>query len=359
MNSPMTRRAFLTTSGIALTSLWLGISPRTPAQQTKPLRFSMMPAQDVVPLAFALEQRIFSKYGVNIELICGGNALERNTAFLSEQLDALAVDLTSAVLLLGRQAPAAIAGTVFEPTPDPRNGNQAVRTVAMLTHKFSSYRTVEDMIKAGPRRQITLVQPSDMEYLTDTLLQSKGVKAGDVDRYYTGVEDFDKIQVIAQLLGAGTVSVQVAVLPEPHATLTEVVAEANNVEIITLSDYKGMRIPPSVLIFRRPVLEERGAQIGKFFQAFKEAVTTLNASPRNFIIDTIIKAGVDICFPDLRGQELQFPEGWRDHLRVPYFPPPRALRSDEFDAHISWAIRKRYIREKIAFASATDFRFLG
>lgn len=356
----MTRRAFLASSGAALVTLWLAThGAKTPAQQTKPIRLSLMPAQDIVPLAFALEQGIFSRHGVNIELICGGNALERNTAFLSGQIDALAADMTSAVLLLGRQAPAAIAGTVFEPTPDPRNGNQTVRTVAMLTHKFSSYRTVEDIIKAGPRRQITLVQPSDMEYLTDTLLQSKGVKAGDVDRYYTGVEDFDKIQVIAQLLGAGTVSVQVAVLPEPHATLTEVVAEANSVEIITLSDYKDQRVPPSVLLFRRQVLEERGAQISKFFQVFKEAVTTLNASPRNFIIDTMIKAGVNICFPELRGEELKFPQGWQDRLRVPYFPQPRALRPDEFDAHISWAIGKRYIREKIAFASATDFRFLG
>jgi NitT/TauT family transport system substrate-binding protein len=318
-----------------------------------------MPAQDVVPLAFALEQGIFGKHGVNIELICGGNMLERNTAFLSGQIDALATDLTSAVLLLGRQASAAIVGTLFEPAPDPRNGNQIVRTVAMLTHKFSSYRAVEDIVKTGPRRQITLVQPSDMEYLTDTLLQSKGVKAGDVDRYYTGVEDFDKIQVIAQLLGAGTVSVQVAVLPEPHATLTEVVAQANNIEILTLADYKSLRTPPSVLLFRRQVLEERGVQVSKFFQAFKEAVTTLNASPRDFIIDTLIKAGVNICFPELRGEELKFPEGWRDRLHVPYFPAPRALQSSEFDAHINWALGKRYIREKLTFAAATDFRFLG
>ncbi len=358
MNRLMSRRAFLASSGIALASLFVSRA-LTPAQQPKPIRLSMMPAQDVVPLAFALEQGIFNKYGVPIELVCGGNALERNTAFLSGQLDALAVDLTSAVLLLGRQAPAAIIGTVFEPTPDPRNGNSIVRTLAMLTHKFSSYRSVEDIIKSGPKRQITLVQPSDMEYLTDMLLQSKGVKARDVDQYYTGVEDLDKIQVIAQLLGAGTVSVQVAILPEPHATLTEVVAEANKVEIITLSDYKGLRVPPSVLFVNRALLQERGAQVTKFFQALREAVTTLNASPRDFIIDTLIRAGVNICFPELRGQELKFPDGWRERLRVPYFPQPRALRESEFDAHVSWALEKRYIRERIAFASATDFRFLG
>jgi NitT/TauT family transport system substrate-binding protein len=354
----MTRRAFLASSGIALASL-LVRRVRTPAQQAKPIRLSMMPAQDVVPLAFALEQGIFNKYGVNVELVCGGNALERNTAFLGGQLDALAVDLTGAVLLLGRQAPAAIVGTVFEPTPDPRHGNSIVRTLAMLTHKFSSYRSVEDIIKSGPKRQITMVQPSDMEYLTDKLLQSKGVKSRDVDYYYTGVEDFDKIQVIAQLLGAGTVSVQVAILPEPHATLTEVVAEANAVEIITLSDYKGLRVPPSVLLFSRQVLGERGESVRRFFQAFKESVTTLNTSARDFIIDALIRAGVNICFPELRGQELKFPDGWRERLRVPYFPQPRALRADEFEAHVSWALEKRYIREKIAFASVTDFRFLG
>lgn len=352
----MTRRAFLAFSGMALAGVFLG---RTPAQQPKPIRFSMMPAQDVVPVAFAFEQGIFTKHGVNIELVCGGNALERNTAFLSEQLDALAVDLTSAVLLLARQAPAAIVGTVFEPAPDPRHNNNTVRTVAMLAHKFSGYRSVEDVIKSGPKRQITLVQPSDMEYLTDTLLQAKGVKARDLDQYYTGVEDFDRIQVIAQMLGAGTAGVQVAVLPEPHATLTEVVAAANNLEILTLSDYKGIATPPSVLFFSRHILQERGETVRKFFQALRESITVLNTSSRDFIIDTLIRVGVNVCFPELRGQELKFPEGWRERLRVPYFPMPRALRPDEFDALVTWALGKRYIRERIAFASATDFRFLG
>jgi hypothetical protein len=40
---------------------------------------------------------------------------------------------------------------------------------------------------------------------------------------------------------------------------------------------------------------------------------------------------------------------------VPYFPQPRALRPEEFDALVNWALGKRYIREKIAFAAATDF----
>lgn len=358
MNSSMTRRAFLISSGMALAGVLVG-RVLTPAQQPKPIRLSMMPAQDVVPVAFAFEQGIFAKYGVNIELVCGGNSLERNTAFLGGQLDALAVDLTSAVLLLGRQAQAAITGTVFEPAPDPRNSNNIVRTLAMLTHKFSNYRSIEDVIKSGPKRQITLVQPSDMEYLTDALLQAKGVKARDVDQYYTGVEDFDKIQLIAQMLGAGTVSVQVAVLPEPHATLTEVVAQANGVEIFTLADYKGIAAPPSVLFFNRQVLQERGETVRKFFQALRESVAVLNSSSRDFIIDTLIRVGVNVCFPELRGQELKFPEGWRERIRVPYFPVPRALRPEEFDALVNWALGKRYIREKIIFTSATDFRFLG
>lgn len=358
MNRLMTRRTFLISSGMALAGVLLGRA-LTPAQPLKPIRLSMMPAQDVVPIAFAFEQGIFSKHKVPIELVCGGNALERNTAFLAGQLDALAIDLTSAVLLLGRQAQGAITGTVFEAVPDPRNHHQIPRTVAMLTHKFSGYRSLEDVIKSGPKRQITLVQPSDMEYLTDMALQAKGVRARDLDQYYTGVEDHDRIQLIAQMLGAGTAGVQVAVLPEPHATLTEVVAEANKIEILTLTDYKGMAAPPSVLFFSRQLLQERGETVRKFFQALRESVTLLNSSSRDFIIDTIIRVGVNVCFPELRGQELKFPEGWRDRLRVPYFPLPRALRQEEFEVLVNWALGKRYIRERIAFAAATDFRFLG
>lgn len=360
LKQKMSRRALLKYTGLGLASLWLGTqSLRSRAQQTKPIRISLMPAQDAAPLALALERGIFAKHGVPIELVCGGNAVERNSAFLADQLDAVAVDLTSAILLLGRGAAAAIVGTVFEPSPDPRNNNEIVRTMALLTHKFSGFNSLDELIKAGPKRQITLIQPSDMEYVTDQLLQSKGVKASDIDRYYTGVEDFDKIHLIAQMLGAGTPGVLAAVLPEPHATLTKVVAADNGIEILTLSDFKARRIPPSVLLFRRQVLDERAAQISKLFQAFKEAINTLNASPRDFIIETLIQAGVAICFPELKGQELKFPAGWKDHIRIPFFPQPRALRREEFDAHVTWALSKRYIRGKVVFEASVDFRFLG
>lgn len=318
-----------------------------------------MPAQDVVSLAFALDRNIFAKHGVPLELVCGGNSLERNTAFVGGQLDALAVDLTSALILLGRRVPAAIVSTLFEPVPDPRSGNNVVRTVALLTHKFSGYKTLDEVIKAGGKRQITLVQPADMEYMTDQLLLAKGVKSGDVGRYYNGVEDYDRIQQIATFLGAGTPGVPVGVLPEPHATLTEIIAEANQVGLITLSDYQGIRTPPSVILFRKEALSERAAQMSKFFAALRESINTLNNSSRNFIIDTLIKAAVDICFPDLKGQELQFPAGWQEKLRVPFFPSPRALKKEEFDALVEWTLGKRYIREKIAFEASTDFRYLG
>lgn len=354
----LNRRGFIKFVGLGLSSVWLG-ALRTQGQPTRPLKLSLMPAQDVVTLAFALERNLFTKHGLPVELVCGGNTLERNAAFSAGQLDALAVDLTSALVLLGRRVPAVIVSTLFEPAPNPRSGNNIVRTVALLTHKFSNYKTLDDVIKAGPRRQITLIQPSDMEYMTDQLLLAKGVRSGDLDRYYNGVEDYDRIQQIAQFLGAGSPGVPVGVLPEPHATLTEIVAEANQMGMLALADYQSVRTPPSVILFRRAVLEERGAHMSRFFAALRESITTLNGSSREFIISTLIKAAVDICFPDLKGQELQFPAGWQEKLRIPHFPMPRALKKEEFDAQVEWALGKRYIRERLAFESSVDFRYLG
>lgn len=358
LSQKLNRRGFMKLAGLGLGSIWLG-ALHTQGQQPRPLKLSLMPAQDVVTLAFALDRNIFSKNNIPVELVCGGNTLERNSAFIGGQLDAIAVDLASALILLGRRIPAAIVSTLFEPAPNPRTGNSIVRTVALLTHKFSNYKTLDEVVKAGPRRQITLIQPSDMEYMTDQLLLSKGVRSSDWDRYYTGVEDHDRIQQIAQFLGAGSVGVPVGVLPEPHATLTEIVAEANQVGILVLSDYKSVRTPPSVILFRKAVLEERGAQINRFFAALRESVNTLNNSPRDFVISTLIKAAVDVCFPDLKGQELQFPAGWQEKLRIPFFPMPRALKKEEFDAQVEWALGKRYIRERIAFETSVDFRYLG
>ncbi|MCS6902767.1 MAG: hypothetical protein NZO41_00575, partial [Candidatus Bipolaricaulota bacterium] len=140
---------------------------------------------------------------------------------------------------------------------------------------------------------------------------------------------------------------------------TEIVAEANQMGMIALADYQSVRTPPSVILVRKAVLEERGAQMPRFFTALRESITALNSSSREFIISTLIKAAVDICFPDLKGQELQFPAGWQEKLRIPHFPVPRALQKEEFDAQVTWALSKRYIRERIAFEASVDFRYLG
>ncbi len=326
------------------------------SQAPKPLRISLPPTLDAVPIGFGFEKKVFSNNNGGIELIGFTSTQQRNAAVLSGEIDGFIGDITSAALLIGARANVAITSTAFDPIDDSR-------ALALLTHKFTKIKTLEELLKANPPKPIAIISISDMEFATDQLIISKGFK---VDaKTYNDWSDFNGLQKAAELLAAGSNNVPSAVLPEPFATLTEVVGNAVKIgndtnEIITLSEYKGLDLPPGVVIFRKTVISERTEQLKLFYKAYKEAVDLINSSPRNEVVEALIKVALQLFFKDIKREELDknLGKGWELKFKVPKFPAPRALLKAEFDGVADWALAKRYLKEKVSFESAVDHRFV-
>lgn len=327
------------------------------SQTPKPLRISLPPTLDAVPIGFGLEKKVFANSNSGIELIGFTSTQQRNAAVLSGEIDGFIADITSAALLVGAKANVAITSTAFDPIDD-------TRALALLTHKFTKIKTLEELLKANPPKPIALIRISDMEFSTDQLIKSKGFKV-DEQKTYNDWADFNGLQKAAELLAGASANVPAVALPEPFATLTEVVGNTVKLgndtnEIITLSDYNGMDLQPGVVIFRKTVIGERAEQLKLFYKAYKESVDLINKSPTDEVVEALIKVALQLFFKDITREELDknLPKGWELKFKVPKFPAPRALLRAEFEGVVEWALAKRYIKEKVAFESAVDHRFV-
>lgn len=352
----LTRRSFLKQTGATLIGAYLwGRSGF--AQAGKPIRISLPPLLDTVPIGFGLEKKVFANNNIAIEFIGLTSSQQRNAAVLSGEIDGFIADVTSAALLVGAKANVAITSTAFDLVDD-------TRALVLSTHKFTKIKTLEELLKANPPKPIALIRISDMEFATDTLIKSRGFKV-DESKMYSDWVDFNGLHKAAELLAGASGNMPAVVLPEPFATLTEVVGNAVKIgnetnELITLSDYKGIDLLPGVVLFRKSVISERAEQLKLFYKAYKESVDLINSSPREEVVEAIIKVGLQLFFKDIKREELDknLPKGWEQKFKVPKFPAPRALLRAEFESAVDWALSKRYLKEKVPFESAVDHRFV-
>jgi len=189
-----------------------------------------------VPLAFGVEQGVFTAHGLEVELIGIMKNRDRNAALLSGNLDGLIGDITSAAILLNAQVRIAATSTAFEIVDDSRG-------LTILTQQYSGIKTPQELVAAADPKDppLVIMRRTDMELMTDRLLKDMGYKFEEKEIYSDWI-DFQNLMRAAELIAAGSNNIKAAVLPEPMATLAEYVGTAGNkIEIITLADYRQLK----------------------------------------------------------------------------------------------------------------------
>lgn len=338
------RRAFL--KGLAAGAFLLGAGRRGAAQT--PLRLSLPPLQDVLPLGYAHNEGLFDAAGLAVELVGVSSHRERSSALLSNNLDGVVSDVST--LLFGRGNAAAdivVTSTAFEVIDDTRQ-------VALLASGFFNVSDLETLLKRINNRaanKITVSRRTDFELITDELLTSLGIKL-DPELYYVDTDDL--INAATLLVGGSVLS---AVLPEPLAALTEQ-NELIEEQFLSkaVSDFDNIPMPPSVVVFRREVIEDRQAEVALFYDVYRQAVDEVNAASKDAVRESAILNTLELFLPGLSRSEL--PQDFGDDYKIPTFPQPRALLQDEFTRVLAWTQQKGYVQGQVDFDTAVDFRFI-
>lgn len=352
MEAKLTRRSFLKSAGLTL--LGLMVSPRL-ARPQSPLQISYPLSLEAIPLKFAQKEGIFQAHGLEVEILSRPEDLARRAEFVSGRLDGLIGDLSTVVFGLANAGAAiAVTSTAFEQVP----GSQ---TLALLGSGPFGVRSLDDLfnrVSGRSSESIMILQQTDMHYATDQLLASLG-RSFDDKVIYT--EGGDLVNIYTLLIGG---SVLAAVLPEPLATLAgpedTILQERDRATY--LSTYEGIELMPAVIAFQREVLESRPEQVERFYRAYSEAVVEINGAPREEFLDLAADIGIEVfnqLIPNQQYSRADLPEGFLEMFDVPQFPQPRALAEEELQAVVDWALRKRFISQRVSYAQATDNRFLA
>lgn len=341
----LTRRAFLRGLGAgALAWCW---SWRARAQE--PLRLSLPPLEDVLPLGYAAQQGLFEAAGLAVELVGISSRRERNAALLSGNLDGVMSDLSSVLFNLANvEAEIAVTSTAFEAV----DGHRQLALLASGFHHIGDLDALFARLDARPQNSIVLSRRTDWELVTDELLASRGITV-DPEVHYN---DTDDLVNAATLLVAG--SVLAAVLPEPLAVLTEkndLIEEP--FRSVALDDFQSVKLPPSVLVFRRETIEARADELAGFYEVYRQAIDRVNTAGKDLLLEIGIDKAIELFLPGLSREEL--PLDFGEFVTVPTYPQPRTLQPEEFDRVAGWAFSKDYLQREVPFEQAVDFRFLS
>ncbi len=315
------------------------------ADEVPRLRISLSPIMGSAPLAFAQGWGLFEKHGLAVELVGLSDDEERSAALMTGDIDGMVCGVTTAILLFASGTDIVITSAAYQ--------REQTNSLAILSPSTFNIDSLETLFANRTPTKIATIYRSDFEYHADRLLESTGFKIGEEPPY---VYWTDMLQLA---LWFAAQSVPAAVLPEPYITYIAnfpLPGGAGLPEFVHLSDFEGIEQLPSVVVFRRPVVEGRGELINGFYKAYREAIDIVNCSNREELIEMGIDKALALFFPGVT--EDSIPDGILDSFVIPRFSQPETLSSQQFNDVVAWLVTKRYTGGNPSYEDMTTDRFL-
>lgn len=311
------------------------------------LRLSLPPVMGCLPIAFANGWDMFTQNGMAVEIVGLSDNQARTLALMAGDIDAMICDVSTAILLVANGVDILITSTAYQP--------QQTGSLALLTQSYFRIESVDDLLdrtEAGNSvRSIGITEMSDIEYELDSLLISLGHTV-DPDKHYSYWHDMLQLSMFLNLG-----SVYAAVLPEPYITyLCEYPPLKPGTNLVHLSDFEGIDILPSVVVFRREAVTKYPDTIAQFYDIYREAIDKINQITRDELMATGVDIALALFFPGLTEESV--PEGILDEFRIPHFAYPAMLPKDKFEDVVAWEQWKGYTWKHPVYEDVTTDQFV-
>lgn len=295
------------------------VSACSPAQPTEvvTLKVAVLPILDVLPMVVAQQEGLFTKNGVNVELIPVGSAPERDQLISAGQADGMVNELASVMFL--NQDQIQVQAVRFARTA---TADQALFRI--LAAKDSGIQSAADL-KGVP---VGVSQATVIEYLTERLLQAEGLSGDEIQTVAV-----PKIPDRLALLGSG--ELKAAMLPEPFSTLA-----AQQGATVVLDDTLRPEYSFSLITFRKAVIDQYPQAVRAFLAAVEEAVTLINADPQKY--------------SGLMVEQKMVPAPLAESFKVPIYPLKGVPTQSQFDDALAWVKEKGYLNKDLAYTDCVN-----
>ena len=274
-----------------------------------PLRLGLLPVLNTLPLQVAAHEKIFEKYGLDVELVPFSSAMEREMAMQTGALDGFFGDFLNVLLLARNKVPIKIL-TMADPDKQyPMFGlalcpdsDQHPRALGKTLELGMSKATVIDLIMS---RMQTLPE------FAHTTLKPLEIR---------------KLPIRFQMLVSG--KIDAAILPEPLLSL----ARLKGCPILVTDTQ--LNLPMTVIA----VHENQADTFDGFKAAYAEAVNRINAHPETY--------------RGLMSSTCRVPKPLQADFPVFTYPPTLNLPSERELASIQqWMLDQGMLRAAIPYSS--------
>lgn len=281
------------------------------------LKVALLPILDALPMYVAEKQGYFAAQGINVEFIAAGSAADRDQIIAAGQADGMINDLLS-VLFYNKE----------------KTQIQVVRFAQVSTDEFPLYR-----ILASPKSDIITVeglkgakigisQGSVIEYVTDRMLETKGLASAD---YQTVA--VPKIPDRLALLASGELTA--ATLPEPFASL----AIKDGAKVL-IDDNVRPNLGNSVISFRKEIIDQQPKAVRAFLKAIEQATSDINADPQKW--------------QPILGDKKLVPAPLLDSFIIPTFPTASIPTQEQFNDVNDWAMGRKLISAAVSYNDSVN-----
>jgi NitT/TauT family transport system substrate-binding protein len=277
------------------------------------VKVGILPIEDALPFVVADEEKIFEKYGLDVEVVQFQSAIERDSAFTSGQVDAVLTDPLAVILLRNGGHKIQIVSICLGKTPE-----EGVFTI--LAAPDSSISSVKDL----EGKTIAISSNTIIEYITDIMLEKYGVKA-------------EKVEIKSIPLRMQTLldnKVDAATLPEPLASLAELKGAKKIMSDADLED----SISHTVIVFNENFVKEKKDVVKNFLKAYDEAVERINSNPDRYREKFI--------------QIARVPEPLANSYKMPVYPKTERFPEEYYSMYLEWAMQKGLLKGEIPYSEA-------
>lgn len=312
----MNKKTFLlsATTLLVLTLSVLGFSGCSKQASAEPLKLYIgsMPTQTASIYAVGIDQGIFKKHGLDVQLTIFNSAVERDTAATAGKVDGFLTDIMGAINLKEHGFDFPITSTEYENFSILAGPKQASKSISDLKG-----------LKIG------IANNTVTEYVIDQAANSLPTNKVNVPK------------VPERLVALMSDNVQAAVFPEPFSSIIK----AKGGHEIASSSQLGLQ--PVVFVFSKATIKNQPKAVENFYLAYNETVAYMKKTP------------YDDYKKILLNHKLVKPE-LIDVVKLPldHFGDAKMVQQKDLDSVLLWMKDKAMIHNSYDFKTLTDGQFI-
>ncbi len=280
------------------------------------IRIGVLPIVESLPFILAQERGLFQSSGVKVEITSFASALERDSALQSGAIHGAIQDILGTSLLRSKDIPYSIVTNITVPT-SKRD------LFVVLSSPGSGLKSIEEL----RGNEIGLSSHTVAEYVTDSLLNLKGLKIDEVRKV-----EVKKIPLRFQMLMEG--KLKAATLPEPLASLA-IFQGAKKLG----GDY-GLKGTQVVLVFQESFIRSEEEPLIRLGKAYRQAVQMINEDP--------------LRWRELLVERGRLPAPIKEIYTMNPFSEISLPQSDEIQAVKTWMVGKGFDTLKVTYSSMVN-----